>query len=297
LSGHNRCIPSFSPIFPGLQTLSWGGTNRPCRVWQPTAGRCGGTANGLTYNINYTYARGLTDSFSAAAYNGGSGIFGGFDNNPRYDYGNSDLDVRHRIAGSITYAIPYGNKFNGAKGLALKGWQANTLAYWQTGLPFTVTDSATVSAKNWLGQATSTTQDLMPSSNGAGADRPNMVHSGKVSNPSPRGVYIDPTAFQLQTLGTQGNEHRNQIYGWHDRRLDFSVFKTFAIHDRLSMQFRAECFNLFNIANFMTPNSGVPAWTAAGNPASGGSNAFGTTSSTSPAEIPRQFQFALKTTF
>lgn len=251
------------------------------------------TAKGLTVNGNYTYARGLTDSFSSSSYNGTSGVLGGLLPNPRYDYGNSDFDVRHRFAATIAYEIPIGKSFTGAKGAALKGWQVNTLAYWQTGLPFTVTNSAPVSAKNSAGTTLSVTQDLLPA--GAGIDRPNMIHSAHLSNTSIKG-YFDTTAFQLQALGTAGNEHRNQTYGPHDRRMDLSLFKTFPIYEKVSLQFRAECFNIFNIANFSTPNNQITAWTPSGAPDTTNTS-FGTISSTSNAEVPRQIQFALKATF
>lgn len=251
------------------------------------------TTNGLTINANYTYARGLTSTFSNSAYNGSSGVLGGLLPYASYDYGNSDLDVRNRFAASIAYEIPFGKNFTGVEGFALKDWQVNSIAYWQSGLPFTVVDSASVTAKNSSGTTVSVTQDLLPS--GANADRPNMLHSAHISNPSIT-RYFDTTAFQLQTLGTAGSEGRNQIYGPHDGRVDLSLIKTFPVSERLSVQFRAECFNILNNPNFATPNSGVTSWNTNGTPNTTGTN-FGQISSTNSAEIPRQFQFALKATF
>ena len=267
------------------------------------------TAHGLTVDANYTYARGLTDSFSNSAYNGSAGVVGGLLlNNPRYDYGNSDLDIRQRFAGSIVYDLPFGNDLTGLKGVALKGWEASTIAYWQTGLPFTVVNTAPVTGVTPTGNLPSAlsganlTQDLLPS--GANSDRPNMVHSAKISNPSIY-KYFDPSAFELQPVGTAGDEHRNQIYGPHDRRMDLSFLKNFPIYSRMSLQFRAEFFNIFNIANFATPNSGVSLWNTNGDAASANEGAtpntastnVGSISSTNGAEVPRQIQFALKATF
>jgi hypothetical protein len=248
------------------------------------------TANGLTVNGNYTYARGLNNTFSSGSSNG-SGVTNGFySNNVAYDYGNSNLDVRHRVAASINYEIPFGKNLNGAEGVVLKGWQANTIGYWQTGLPFTVVDGATAYATP---SGTTYTQDLLPS--GAAVDRPNMLHGAHASNSSVNQAF-DISAFQLQTLGTAGDEHRNQIYGPHDRRLDLSIFKTFKITERVSTQFRAECFDLFNTPNFATPNNSVTAWNSNGTPNTTTTN-FGTISSTAANEVQRQLQFALKATF
>ncbi len=258
------------------------------------------TANGLTVNINYTYARGLSSSFSTDAYNGSSGIQGGsYAGNTRYDYGNSDFDVRHRLAGSIAYELPFGKNLTGAKGALLKGWQANTLAYWQTGVPFSVTDSTVVPAYLYGSKSPTTTGwNLLPPG-GPGA-RPNMVHSAHLSNSSIT-QFFDPTAFQLQTQGTLGNEHRNQIYGPHDRRMDFSLIKTFPIYERMKLQFRAESFNIFNIPNFAAPNTAITKWqteAAGSTPDSNKADTnFGSISSTSVSEVPREFQLALKLMF
>ena len=267
------------------------------------------TANGLTIDGNYVYARNLTNSFSNSAYNGSAGIVGGLLlNNPRYDYGNSDLDIRQRIAASIVYDLPFGKGLTGVKGGFVKGWQASTIAYWQTGLPFSVVNSAPVTDVTPTGNlpsaltGASITQDLLPV--GANADRPNMIRSAKVSNPS-ISRYLDPTAFQLQAVGTAGGEHRNQIYGPHDRRMDLTLLKAFPIYSGLSLQFRADVFNIFNIANFATPNTGVTLWNTNGNSSNANAGAtpntastnFGSISSTNLAEVPRQLQFALKATF
>ena len=267
------------------------------------------TAQGLTVNANYTWAHGLTDTFSNSSYNGSSGVGGGLLlNDPRYDYGNSDLDIRQRFAASINYEIPFGKNYSGVKGVVLKGWQANTIAYWQTGLPFTVTNGAPVTGITPTGNlpnplsGASVTQDLLPA--GANADRPNLIHSAKVSNPTIN-EYFDTTAFQLQAVGTAGDQHRDQIYGPRDRRMDLSLFKTFSITEQTSLQFRAECFNIWNISNFATPNNGITLWNTDGSsgPANAGATPnttttnLGTISSTNGAEVPRQIQLALKFTF
>jgi hypothetical protein len=65
---------------------------------------------------------------------------------------------------------------------------------------------------------------------------------------------------------------------------DFSVFRNIKVTERVSFQFRAEAFNLFNRTNLQMPG------------ATFGSNAaqFGLSTATF---FPRQIQFALKTVF
>ena len=64
---------------------------------------------------------------------------------------------------------------------------------------------------------------------------------------------------------------------------DFSLFKEFDITKGSRLQFRAECFNLFNTAQFDLPNAAI-----------GAANA-GTI--TAIVGTPRQIQFGLKVIF
>ena len=62
-----------------------------------------------------------------------------------------------------------------------------------------------------------------------------------------------------------------------------SLFKDFKLHEKLSLEFRAESFNLLNTPQFGGPNTSVTAGT------------FGVISS--QANSPRQNQLALKLIF
>ena len=54
------------------------------------------------------------------------------------EYGNANLDERHRFSAAFNYAFP-GNSLNGLKGVVAKGWQFNGIIATGTGLPFSVT--------------------------------------------------------------------------------------------------------------------------------------------------------------
>jgi hypothetical protein len=70
--------------------------------------------------------------------------------------------------------------------------------------------------------------------------------------------------------------------------IDLSLFKNIPLSERTRLQFRAECFNLANHANFGTPNAIVFSG-ADINPSAGLITDTVTTS--------RQLQFGLKLTF
>jgi hypothetical protein len=221
---------------------------------------------GLTLNANYTFARGLTDGINKS---GSTSPLDLVVNDRHYDWGNSEIDVRHRFALSANYELPFGKALSGLPGALMKGWQINTIAFWQTGLPFTVVDPSP--------------RINLP---GVGSDRPDVVPGQAVTVPNPSiAEWFNTAAFAPQTLGTPGDEGRNQLYGPHMRRVDLSLFKEFELRERARLQFRAECYNLSNTPSFSQPNNSL------------GTAGFGAISSTVPTVGQRSFQFAIKVLF
>jgi hypothetical protein len=232
--------------------------------------------NGLAFDVHYVYARNL-DNITGLSNGGGDGYGALPTIRSTYEYGNSDLDLRHRVAGNAIYALPFAKTFTGVKGLLAKNWQVNALAVWETGLPFTVLNSTDIG-------------NTLP--NDGQPDRPNMTGNGHIHNPSING-WLDTSAFAVQAVGTLGNEERNQVYMPHYGHLDLSLFKEFPfVNDRYKLQFRAESFNLTNTPTFGIPNQTVYS-TAAANEAAG----FGTISAMNTNYAPRQLQFVLKMLF
>ena len=99
--------------------------------------------------------------------------------------------------------------------------------------------------------------------------------------------YFNPSFF-LQppaNSGFWGNATRNNLVGPGLATWDFSAVKNTQLRERLSLQFRAEIFNLLNRANFNTPS--LITFTPTG--VSGTAGAITSTSTTA-----RQVQFGLK---
>jgi len=113
---------------------------------------------------------------------------------------------------------------------------------------------------------------------------PNFIGNSILGTPT---KWFNPAAF-LQpppNSGFWGNLSRNNLTGPGLATWDFSTIKNTTLHERLSLQFRAEIFNLLNRANFNTPN--LIVFTPSG--LSGTAGAINSTSTTA-----RQVQFALK---
>lgn len=224
------------------------------------------TSHGLSFNTNYTWAHGLANSVQASsnATNPSPALI---TNDPMYDYGNSPVDVRHRLAGSVIYDLPFGKSLHGFTGRIAGGWEVALLGFWQTGIPFTVVDS--------------TAAINLP---GVTSDRPNQTRSAALSNPSIK-KWFDTSAFSTQTRGTPGSAASDSVYGPRARALNVSLLKDIPINERWRFQFRSEFFNITNTPSFGQPGNGLTTGT------------FGVVSSTAANMTPRQMQFALKLLF
>ena len=244
-------------------------------------------SHGLTVNLNYTWSHTLDDTNNQGTDGDGAyGLQPALEST--YDYGNSDLDVRHHIGATANYAIPsHGD--SRLERAALSGWQLNSLVYWQTGLPFAITDTVTQNGVAYINLPTVT------------EDRPDRIGNPNASNPSPTTGYLNPAAFARQQLGTAGDAGRNFMFGPHQRRADLSLFRSFSLERTMALELRAECFNLSNTPNFAQPNGNISAYSstpdATGRYEATDAGGFGTITSTAPGTSGRQFQFAAKLTF
>ena len=68
--------------------------------------------------------------------------------------------------------------------------------------------------------------------------------------------WYNPKCFTPSTYGTLGNLGRNDLVGPGYVETDLGVMKQTRITERVSLQFRAELFNLFNHPNFNCPDHG-----------------------------------------
>lgn len=198
--------------------------------------------------------------------------------NLRADWGLATFDIRNVGVMNGSYALPLGrgrpflNDLSGWRGALAEGWTLNGVATVEDGFPFTPQLS------------------FNPSNNGDTRNpvRPslNPAFHGRVINGSPN-QYFNPNAFAVPANGTYGNLGRDTLIGPGRATLDLSALKNTAINEKLSLQFRAEFFNLLNRPNFNTPNL-IVFTSPAGIP----SSAAGVITSTSTTA--RQIQFALK---
>jgi hypothetical protein len=169
------------------------------------------------------------------------------------EHGRSLFDARHRLVISYQWDLPFFNHAQGWYARVLGGWQVNGITTFQTGTPFTVYDSAGVSA-----------QGGAPEISGFPSDRPDLIGDPSrgtcASNGAHTGAaqcWFNPSAFQrldaTARIGQFGNAGRNIVTGPGVQQWDFSALKNFRFTETKSLQFRTELFNIFNHANFGVP--------------------------------------------
>ncbi|HKN32936.1 MAG TPA: carboxypeptidase regulatory-like domain-containing protein, partial [Terriglobales bacterium] len=154
--------------------------------------------------------------------------------NPSTNRASSNFDQRHILSISYIWDLPF-FKSPGLTNKVLGGWQFSGITTFQTGTPFSPivsTDNAGVA--NGIGSA-------------ARPDKIGDPSAGVVQSLDQLGPQIyNPNAFALPRGLTFGDAGRNGLNNTHWTNFDMALFKHFKITERMSFEFRAEAFNIFN---------------------------------------------------
>jgi hypothetical protein len=152
----------------------------------------------------------------------------------------------------------------------MNGWELTSLATWHSGFAFQVFSG------------------VDNSFSGVNLDRADFIGGASLSQAKLDASrshgqliqeYFNPAVFAQNAVGTFGNSGKNILRGPGSFNTDFGVIKNTKIKERLSLQFRAEFFNLFNNVNFSQPDNSI---------------ADSTVGQIFSAASPRILQFALK---
>ena len=205
------------------------------------------TTGDLSLAVAYTYSHSLDDSSDKFDSNFVDS------SNIKKNYASSNFDQRHIFTMSWVYDLPF-FKAPGKTRSILGGWQFAGIMSSQSGTPFSVTngvfgDSAGVAN----GFGTGSYADLVGD--------PHQLPPQRFSpDPSIKGpLLFNPDAY-TQTQGLMfGNSGRNSLNMPHRTNFDMSLYKTFKPTERVSVQFRAESFNIFNHTQWSSLNTGVDA--------------------------------------
>jgi hypothetical protein len=286
--------------------------------------------NGLQVMLNRRFSKGLTLgsqymwSHSLGNSNGSKDARTSSNNFTfNSEYGPNISDVRQSINLSALYELPHRVTTNPLDKALLGGWQVGTLFNARAGLPVDVQivrpdlayrniATGAISASPVVtGGVVMTTAVVNVPGGGASRNvrRPDVVAGVNPYYVSSGTFYINPAAFAVPQPGTFGNLGRDALVGPGISQFDLTLSKKFAVTETKNIEFRAECYNVFNSAVFAAPGGGQPRLNDAtgiiqpGQPytQSAAAGTFGALTSTVSNQVGsgtnRQFQLALRFNF
>ena len=191
-------------------------------------------------NVAYTWSKNLTDNQTSSVSAAPQDI-----NNIRAEYGRAVLDRRHVLSANYIYELPFYRDQKGFAGKVLGGWQASGIITYNTGLPFNVASSSYDTAG--IG--------FIPAIIAGG--RPVLLCDPNVNAPHTVDQWFNGACFAKQTaagvtgiVNVPGNAPRGAADGPPTKRVDFTMAKSLRFNENVSLQLRAEAFNVFNHTNF-----------------------------------------------
>ncbi len=208
----------------------------------------GSSYNALQVKIDRRFNKGLavTTAYTWSKAEGYQSEDGGlaYYINPRRNWSRLNFDRRHNFVQSYVWELPFGKNHqflqNGIAGAALGGWQVNGILTLSSGSPLDFGYSA------------------------AGLKAPGNSNSLNVTGPirilngtNVGANWFDTSNFSAPAPLTFGNLGRNVISGPGFFNLDASIFRRFAIKERLNLEFRAEAFAVTNTPQFNNPNTDI----------------------------------------
>jgi outer membrane receptor protein involved in Fe transport len=246
--------------------------------------------SGLNLTTNYTYAHAidnLSTTFSTSGGNLDLGLLDPF--NPHLDRGNADFDLRHRIAISGTWEIPFARNTHGWVKQAAQGWVVAPIFIAHTGAPFTVFDSTNTQFQELPRLILTAPVSRTFSSVDSGA--PNVFNLVTIPNGSVA-EFTNPITGNSEFGPYPSNmTGRNTFRGPGTWSFDFGVHKKFFISERYTVELRGDAFDIFNHANeFLVGGSndfGAAVAGLAANTTVGAQGCKGTCLGT-PSPIPQQ---------
>ncbi|MEO8595114.1 MAG: carboxypeptidase-like regulatory domain-containing protein [Candidatus Solibacter sp.] len=234
-------------------------------------------SNGIQFLTSYVFSKILTD---ADGYWPGGAAMDPYNRGLEKSIG--QYDVTHNLKFSGVWELPIGKGkrlgVSGPLNYVIGGWRVSGVATYSSGTP------------NGLG----TTNSLPLFGGGL---RP-IINTFDNWQPATKGGSFDPAVdrtiqpasfFPAQPANTFGNmtRYNPKFRAYPNYTENFSLSKTFALHERLRVDLRAEMFNAFNRVRFGQGSLTIQSQT------------FGLLSQTAgdQANTPRQMQLALKLNF
>jgi hypothetical protein len=221
---------------------------------------------GLEYTLNYTLSKSLTDSsgnysVGAEANNSWNGSTVQDSYNLKGDWGPSGMDVRHGMNFVGVYELPfghgrpYGGNTKGVLDAAFGGWKLSASALLYSGFPVTIFGQDNSNAFNTFGFNRANQYGKMIIRNRSLQD---WWGTDQSADNSARCPSNGACAYGVAAPFTFGSAHNSTERAPGYRQVDASFFKDFHVWgEEHIVGFRADFFNLFNIASYGNPDNTI----------------------------------------
>jgi hypothetical protein len=251
-------------------------------------------SRGLQFLASYTWSHSIDTASAGSLYgNEANALVPGL--NPNSNRGPSDFDIRNAFSAGLTYDVPTPRIESWAKAI-MRGWSLQSVIQARSALPVNVYDFSIFTLSS--GAVTFVRPDLVPG-------QPlylfgSQYPGGKAFNPA---AFVPPPEDSNGNALSQGDTPRNYLRGFGAAQWDFSVHRDFPIHESVTLQFRAEMFNVLNHPNFAPPVGDISSaqfglsTETLGQYLAGGNVGNGGFSPLYQIGGPRSVQFALKLQF
>ena len=204
-------------------------------------------SNGLQFQAAYTWSRyfDYTSNLENNAFNNPGFNALDFTRN----YGPSANDAPQRLVVNYVYTLPF-YKFGHHLRALTDGWNLSGIGTFQHGFPVGVFQTAFDDLQDSPSQSFFASPDF---ANATGA--PLNINHNPRNNPTQQ--WVNPAAFAIPAVGTQGTANRNPFYGPGLNYWDMALEKEVHVTETMYFQLRFETFNTFNHANFGAPVNNV----------------------------------------
>ncbi|MGA8029647.1 MAG: TonB-dependent receptor [Bryobacteraceae bacterium] len=237
-----------NPLFTAIQAQNYTGWSNYNALQVRFQKR---TSYGVSFQFNYAFSRSI-DTGTGSGHGSGVDIYQNA-YSPAANYGLSDFNATHTLAGQFVYEVPFGKgrqfALHGVLDEVLGGWRLSGVLQWHTGTPFTpiIQSSVAEALDPALASALSNGTTLFPQ----------VAGNPVLANPT-LGQWFNSAAYTNPAPGTFGDSGRNTLIGPSFTNLDLSFGKTFILHwERLKLDVRADAFNSLNHINYANPDADV----------------------------------------
>jgi Carboxypeptidase regulatory-like domain/TonB-dependent Receptor Plug Domain/TonB dependent receptor len=255
-----KASPYFTVPYPGYAVMSWD-TFRGSSNYNALQAHFVYRTTTLHADLGYTWSKVLTDLGGSGGASGNTSIGAGAQqwSNLAAEYGPPDWDRTNVLSLSTVYDLPFFKNSDRMLRTALGGWSWAGLGVLESGFALS--------------------PGLSTSANG-NATRPDAIgHEQKIGK---RNEWFNTSDYVQAPNGFYGDATNGSIRGPAEFTGNTALYKTFPIHEKVNLQFRAEAFNVANHPNW----NAVSTDYGAGN--------FGAVTS---ALDPRILEFAVRATF